>query len=376
MTQLATRPSATRDSGRTLRFGWFIPTYGDSSTLVAGSPEDRIPPGMDLFLDVAEAAEDAGFEYALVPIAIGCYEAWISCAMIAARTKKLKPLVAARPGYIVPTMMAKMISTFDQLTNGRVNINLIAGGDTKELAADGIYYGHDERYEIIDEMVQIMKRTWTEDQPVTFNGAHFNIEGAVVRPLPYQRPHPRFYIGGESEAARNVGAKHADMFFFWGDTPERTAEKIADIRPRAAALGREDDLAFGMRMQVIVRDTEAEAWEAAWGLIEGATDQQKAHRAGVRDQAQADRRMWNIANDTREDGYRVAPHLWSGISTVRTGAGMAIVGNPEQVAATMQEFIDIGCTEFCLSGYPHAEEARRFGRLVMPYFADRLIEFD
>ena len=376
MTQLATRPSATTDSGRTLRFGWFIPTYGDSTTLAAGSPEDRIPPGMDLFLDVAEAAEDAGFEYALVPVAVGCYEAWISCAMIAARTKKLKPLVAARPGYIVPTMMAKMISTFDQLTDGRLNINLIAGGDTKELAADGIYYGHDERYEIIDEMVQIMKRTWTEDQPVTFNGAHFNVEAAVVRPSPYQRPHPRFYIGGESEAARNVGAKHADMFFFWGDTPERTAKKIADIRPRAAALGREDNLAFGMRMQVIVRDTEAEAWEAAWGLIEGATDKQKAHRAGVRDQAQADRRMWNTANETSEDGYKVAPHLWSGISTVRTGAGMAIVGNPEQVAATMQEFIDIGCTEFCLSGYPHAQEAERFGRLVMPYFADRLIEFD
>ncbi|HJM75513.1 MAG TPA: LLM class flavin-dependent oxidoreductase [Dehalococcoidia bacterium] len=184
MTQLATRTSATTDSGRTLRFGWFIPTYGDGAALVPGSAEDRIPPGMDLFLDVAETAEDAWFEYALVPVAVGCYEAWITCAMIAARTKKLKPLVAARPGYIVPTMMAKMVSTFDQLSNGRVNINLIAGGDTAELAADGLYYGHDERYEIIDEMVQIMKRTWTEDAPVTFNGDHFNVEDAVVRPSP------------------------------------------------------------------------------------------------------------------------------------------------------------------------------------------------
>lgn len=362
------------DSARTnapLRFGWFIPTYGDAATLTPGADDERIPPGIDLFVDVAEAAERAGFDYALVPVAVGCWEAWISCAMVAARTTKLKLLVAARPGYIVPTMMAKMISTFDQLTNGRIYINLIAGGSTTELAADGIYYGHDERYEIMDEGVEIMKRVWTEPEPVTFRGKHFDIQGAVVRPAPLQQPYPRFYIGGESEAAREVGAKHADVFFFWGDTPENTAEKIVDIRARAERQGRGGELTFGMRLQIVVRDTEEEAWASAWSLIEGATDEQRTHRATVRDESQADRRMWTIANET--DGYRVAPHLWSGISTIRTGAGMAVVGNPQQVADTLQQFVDIGCTEFCLSGYPHAREAERFGRLVMPLFADQLV---
>ena len=109
-------------------------------------------------------------------------------------------------------------------------------------------------------------------------------------------------------------------------------------------------------------------------MIEGATDEQRNHRATVRDESQSDRRMWEISNQT--DDYRVAPHLWSGISTIRTGAGMAVVGNPQQVADTLQQFVEIGCTEFCLSGYPHAEEAERFGELVMPFFVDQLITTD
>ncbi len=121
-----------------LHFGWFIPTSGDGRAF-GGDPSDRIPPGLDLFLDVAETAENAGFEYALVPVEVGRWEAWITCSMIAARTKRLKPLLAARPGYIVPTLMAKMFSTFDQLTQGRVSINLIAGPGGAQQAMDGIY---------------------------------------------------------------------------------------------------------------------------------------------------------------------------------------------------------------------------------------------
>ena len=357
-----------------LRFGWFIPTYGDASTLVPHEDADQIAPGIELFGDVAQAAERAGFDYALVPVAVACWEAWISCSMIAARTEKLKLLVAARPGYIVPTMMAKMISTFDQLTKGRVYINLIAGGSTTELAGDGIYYDHDERYEIMNEGVEIMKRAWTESDPVSYHGKHFDIKNAVIRPAPHQQPYPRFYIGGESEAAQNIGAEHANVFFFWGDTPENTAKKIANVRARADRHNRGDDLTFGMRLQIIVRETEEDAWKKAWSLIEGATDEQRNHRATVRDESQSDRRMWEISNQT--DDYRVAPHLWSGISTIRTGAGMAVVGNPQQVADTLQQFVEIGCTEFCLSGYPHAEEAERFGELVMPFFVAQLITTD
>jgi alkanesulfonate monooxygenase len=346
-----------------IRFGWFIPTSGDSTAL--GDPAATIPPDLDLFIRVATAAENAGMEYALVPVAVPCWEAWISCAMVAARTERLKLLVAARPGYILPSLTAKMISTFDQLTKGRIYINLIAGGSAEELAGEGIFYDHDERYAVMDETVEIMKRLWTEESPVTHEGRHFKLYGGRVMPRPYQQPFPPFYLGGESSAARDLGARHANVYLLWGDTPERTAENIRDIRRRATASGRVKDLRFGMRLQVIVRETEEDAWLAANALIASVREQSIDRRQRTWQESQADNRMKELA---LAEGYRIGPHLWSGIGAVRVGAGVAVVGNPEQVARTLNDFADIGCTEFCLSGYPHDQEAERFGRLVMPYF--------
>ncbi len=171
-----------------LHFGWFIPTMGDTTAF--GDPNARTAPSLELFERVAKAAEAAGFEYALVPVQTECYEAWIACAMVAARTERLTLLVAARPGVIAPTVTAKMISTFDQLSGGRVAINLIAGGSPTELAGDGLFHDHDARYRLMDETVEIMKRVWTEEGPVTHRGDHFAVEGAVVKPRPLQKPHP------------------------------------------------------------------------------------------------------------------------------------------------------------------------------------------
>ena len=351
-----------------IRFGWYIPTHGDLTNFA--DPDQFIPASMDMFERVALAAEDAGFEYALVPVTPTCWEAWISTAMMSAKTTKLKMLVAARPGYILPTQMARMVGAFDQLSEGRVYVNLIAGGNPQELAGDGITYSHDERYEVMDESVQIMKALWSSHERIDWDGKYFQLAGAHAYPKPFQNPWPRFYIGGESDAARDVGAKHADCYFFWGDTPEATAPKVVDVKRRAKGFGR-PNITFGMRMQVIVRETEAEAWDAAHSLIEGTTEKQRNLRKNWRGESEADSRMWQLADESQNNDYRIAPHLWSGLSTVRGGAGLALVGNPQQVADTLQEFVDIGCTEFCLSGYPHDEEATRFGDWVMPLVQER-----
>jgi alkanesulfonate monooxygenase len=356
-----------------LRFGWFIPTYGDSSTI--GDPANHTPPSLDLFVRVARAAEAAGFEYALVPVATECYEAWVSCAMISAQTERIKMLVAARPGLMQPTLTAKMISTFDQLSGGRLCINLIAGGGPAEMEADGVFYGHDERYAAMDESVSLMKRVWTEEGPVTFEGDFFRVRNAFVRPRPLQRPHPPFYLGGISPAAKEVGGKHASVYLLWGDRAERIRPEIDDIRSIAARHGRGEEIRFGMRLQVLVRESEDEAWTAAERLIAPAAEKLRQRRAtGMGSESQADARMRAIAAETEADNYRLDKHLWAGITTVRHGAGVMVVGNGEQVAETLQQYVDIGCTEFCLSGYPHDEEAERFGRLVMPYFRDRVAE--
>ncbi|MDZ7729721.1 MAG: LLM class flavin-dependent oxidoreductase [Dehalococcoidia bacterium] len=354
-----------------LRFGWFIPTYGDSPRI--GDNTDYRPPSLDMFVRVARAAEDAGFDYALVPVADVCWEAWISCSMISAQTSKIKMLVAARPGLIQPTLTAKMVSTFDQLSQGRVYINLIAGGGPAEMAADGVFYNHDERYAAMDETVTIMKRSWTEKDPVTFEGDFFRVENAVVRPRPYQQPHPPFFLGGISPAAQEVGGKHASVYLFWGDVPERIAGDIESVRQAAVRHGREHELRYGMRLQVLVRETEEEAWAAADALIAPEVERLKQRRmAGMGAESHADARMREMAEKTAGNNYRIAPHLWAGITAVRHGAGVMVVGNPQQVAETLEEFVQLGCRDFCLSGYPHDEEAERFGRLVMPYFPDRL----
>jgi alkanesulfonate monooxygenase len=350
-----------------IEFGWFIPTYGDSHTV--GDPSTVVPPSMDLFQRVAVAAEDAGFDYVLVPVATECWEAWITTAMVAARTTRLKMLCAARPGLIAPTLMAKMVATFDQLTQGRVYINLIAGGGVDEMTADGVFFDHDQRYEVMDETVTLMKQAWASRAPFDWEGRYFRVVRADVRPKPWQQPHPPFYIGGISPAAMDVGAKHADVYLYWGNTVEQISKDIAEVRGRAAALGRDDQLRHGMRFQVLVRETEDEAWRDAEALIASATDRSRASRMRrMGQQSEADARMRRIALETAGENWRIAPHLWAGITTVRHGAGVMIVGNPEQVAETIEQYIQLGCTSFCLSGYPHDEEAQRFGELVLPAF--------
>ncbi|NUL49287.1 LLM class flavin-dependent oxidoreductase [Cellulosimicrobium funkei] len=349
---------------REIDLGWFIPTMGDTTRI--GDPAAATPPSLDLFTHIARTAEDAGFTYLLVPVMPECYEAYISCAMVSARTERIDMLVAARAGFIAAPVMAKMLSTFDQLSGGRLRVNLITGGDSAEMAADGLFYDHDERYDLLTETVEVLKDAWTRDEPFDVDGRYVTARGVSVQPKPAQRPHPPLYLGGMSPAARKLCAAHADVHLFWGDTPANIARHVEDMTARAAEKGRTLD--FGMRLQVVVRDTEAAAWAAAEELISSADDEHQQSVKGRWSESHANDRMKELA---RAEGQMVDEHLWSGIATVRHGAGIAIVGDPEQVAAKIGEFVDAGCSSFCLSGYPHAEEAERFGRLVMPLLRER-----
>lgn len=349
--------------GRPLEFGWFVPTAGDTSAF--GVPGASIPPSLEHFTAVAQAAEEAGFEYALVPVQTRCYEAWVACSMMAARTTRLKMLVAARPGYIQPATMAKMVTTFDQLSRGRISVNLIAGPGGHEEAAEGLFYDHDDRYAVMDETVSIMKRLWTESAPFDFEGRFFQLQGGQVHPRPFQQPHPPFYLGGISAAAKDVCGKHADVFLAWLDTPERIADQFAEAKAAARRHKREDALRLGVRAQVIVREREEDAWQAAESLIANTPEALRDAIRSMWEQSQANSRMKELAE---VEGYRLGRHLWTGLTTVRPGAGVVIVGNPAQVASTLREYVDLGAESFCLSSYPHHTEARRFGELVMPLF--------
>jgi len=349
-----------------LEFGWYLPTSGD--TVCYGDRGRDIPPSAALFDRVVMAAEAAGFEYFLVPVAAPCWEAFTASAMAVAKTKTIKALVAARPGYITPLQFAKMIATFDQLSGGRIAVNLIAGQSEAENRAEGVNLAKEDRYAMMEEDVSIMKALWSSPAPVTFHGRFHRLEGARIAPQTLQQPSPRFYLGGGSMEAWEVSAKHADIHLFWGDTPETIAANIATLRDMAARHGRRDALGFGMRLQICCRETEAEAWDAAHELVRGVTEEQtRKVQANIAGSA-ANQRVQQLA---REHGDLIAPHLWSGLTRARQGAGIMVVGNPQQCAATLQRFIEAGCTSFCLSGYLHDEEATRFARLVRPLLAER-----
>src|SRR5215468_7955646 len=283
------------------------------------------------------------------------------------RSKSIRMLVAARPSYINPVLLAKMIATFDQLSGGRICINLIAGQSEAENESEGIKWGKEERYEIMDEEVSILKALWTTRGPLTWDGKFYQLKGAQIRPHPLQQPYPKFYLGGGSKQAWEISAKHSDVHLFWGDLPEKIAANIAEIREMARAHGRHNEIGFGMLLQVICREDEKDAWEAADQLVRPATERQKQEIKTLYNKSEANLRVQQLA---REHGDLLLPHLWTGITKVRPGAGIAVVGNPAQCAAMLQAFIDAGCHSFCLSGYLHDEEAKRFGRLIRPILAE------
>ncbi|HSV60749.1 MAG TPA: LLM class flavin-dependent oxidoreductase [Variovorax sp.] len=347
-----------------LSMGWFCPTMGDTSAFA--DPSQSIPQSLEHFERVSLAAEAAGFDYMLVPVTPLCWDAWVSASFMLARTKRLKALVAIKPGFFHPVAHAKMVSTMDQLSGGRVYLNLIAGLSEKDSAAEGGFASKEMRYEQLEEEVRLMKRLWTEEG-VKFEGKYYRVDGPKVLPKVVQQPHPPFFLGGGSEQAAEISAQHSAVHLFWGDYPEKIGEEIKAMRQRAAKYGREHEIQFSMRLQVIVRETEAQAWAAADRLIEGAADNAAA-KALVKhlensSSSQANNRQRELSKTV---GRKMTPHLWTGITEVRPGAGVAVVGNPQQVAAQLREFVEVGCTGFCLSGYPHHEEAERFGRLVMP----------
>ncbi|MGF7111510.1 alkanesulfonate monooxygenase [Pseudomonas laurylsulfatiphila] len=241
---------------------------------------------------------------------------------------------------------------------------MVPGGDAAELAAEGVYLKHDERYEAVDEFLTVWRRV-LQGETVDFEGKHINVKRAQNFFPSVQKPYPPLYFGGSSPVAHELAAKHVDTYLTWGEPPAAVGEKIADVRARAAKHGR--TVRFGVRLHVIVRETNEQAWVAANELIQYLDDetiaQAQANYATMDSEGQ--RRMAAL-HGGRRDQLEVSPNLWAGVGLVRGGAGTALVGDPQTVAARLQEYVDLGVDSFVLSGYPHLEEAYRFAELVFP----------
>ncbi|GIJ67129.1 LLM class flavin-dependent oxidoreductase [Virgisporangium ochraceum] len=348
-----------------MTFHWFLPTSGDghgvgSATVAAGAAAHERAATVGYLARVALAAEKAGFAGALTPVGSGCPDPWLLCAAVAQYARRLRFLVAVRAGFTLPTLVAQQAQTFQAVTGGRLALNVVTGGDPTEQRAYGDFLDHDERYARTAEYVDVLRRAGT-GVTFDFDGEHYRVvAGGLNHALD---PAPPIYFGGASPAAEAVAARSADVYLMWGEPPAAIAARVDRMRARAADHGR--TLRFGLRVHVIVRDTADEAWAQAARLLAGMEPARiaAARERFARMDSVGQARMTAL---TGADELEIAPNLWAGIGLVREGAGTALVGAPDEVAARIAEYRAAGVDEFVLSGWPHVEEARRVGDLVLP----------
>lgn len=359
-----------------IRLHWFLPTSGDGRTIVerfhanrSAGPSAQREPDLDYLAQVARAAERQGFEGVLTPTGTWCEDAWLTTAALIRETTRLKFLVAFRPGVISPTLAAQMAGTFQRLSDGRVLLNIVTGGDAVEQRRFGDWHEHDARYARTDEFLTIVRGVWS-GKPFTFEGEHLRVEGATTLAAP--DPVPPIYFGGSSPAALPVAARHADVYLTWGEPPAQVAEKIGKVRELAG----DRPIRFGVRLHTISRDTSAEAWAEAQKLLDALSPEQvaKAQAQLAASESVGQQRMVALHGGRTDGGVRgleIHPNLWAGVGLVRGGAGTALVGSHSEVADLLEEYHSVGVSEFVLSGYPHLEEAYWFGDGVRPELARR-----
>jgi alkanesulfonate monooxygenase len=309
--------------------------------------------------DIVLQAEAGGFDNILLPSG---YELGIDttafAAAIAPQLKRMRLLMAVRIGEMWPPQLARQIATIDRLLEGRLTVNIISSDMPGEQMPSGPRYGRTV------EAMRILK-TMLDGQPLDHDGEHWKLKLDPPRITTVSGKAPLLYFGGLSEDAREAAAQGCDVFLMWPDRREVVAGIIADMTERAARHGR--TLKFGYRAHVVVRPTESEARAAADRLLskldaeQGAAIRAKSldsKSVGVAAQAA-------LRESAAEDGY-AEPHLWTGIGRARSGCGAAIVGDPDQVLAKLNDYCDMGIEAFILSGYPHAAEADLFARYVLP----------
>jgi len=370
-----------------LKLHWFLPTAGDSRSLLGagqGVPHEVLSglaettthgfraPSIDYLADVARTAEQLGFEGVLTPTGTFCEDAWLTTAALLRETTRLKFLVAFRPGVINPVLAAQMAAAYQRISGGRLMLNIVTGGEPVEQARFGDTAPKDQRYARTDEFLSVLRGAW-HDAPFDFSGEHYASTGAMVSGG--IDPAPDIYFGGSSGPAGPVAARHADVYLTWGEPPALVREKIEWMRELAQAQGR--SLRFGLRIHTLSRDASEEAWQHAQWLLDGLdpTTVEKAQAALNASESTGQRRMLSLRGGrTSYDsarGLEVSPNLWTGVGLVRGGAGTALVGSHEEVAERIAEYHELGIDEFILSGYPHVEEAYWFGEGVMPILRRR-----
>jgi alkanesulfonate monooxygenase len=373
---------------------WRLPTHGDKPALrlkssrgdwtqtVPGNITPRLPGVqsgdfgyLDHMADIARAAEISGFYGALIPSFPNTEEPWVISSALARETKTLRFMIAFQPGFLNPVHAARMSASLQRASDGRVVYNIISGGGGPAQLWWGDKIDHDDRYRRTTEFLDVHKGVWKQ-APFDYDGTFYKVENASLPEQLTREEVPEIYFSGSSDAAVDAAGRHSDYYLSWLEPFEDLRAKFAQVRERAALLGKE--ARFAVRVDVLARPTEEEAWteiRRGWDAIdEKELEALYGKNLGGGDSIGAQRQ-----NALRADGahsYKeliIAPNIWSGFSLLRGGPGLGIVGDYANAAERLNDLIELGVDAFILAGVPHLEEAYRVGEEVLPLVRGRQV---
>jgi alkanesulfonate monooxygenase len=333
----------------------------------------------DYTLRLARAHEENGWDRILFAYGSGSPDPSPAAAYIAARTDTIQLLLAHRPNVSYPTFAARTFATLDNISDGRLAVHFITGGNDHEQRREGDTLPKDERYDRTREYIQIVKRIWTSHEPFDHEGTHYRFHDFVSDTFPVQQPHPRVSFGGSSPAAHAAGGAEADIYCLWGEPLAQTAEQIDSVETAARAAGRTELPAIQVAFRPIIAPTEELAWEKAHRTLERIRHRRAAGPLSrrhplTRPENTGSQRLLAVA----EAGERHDRALWTPTAAATGGAGNsnALVGTPETVAQALLDYYDLGVTILSARGYDLLDDALDFGRHVIPIVREEVAKRD
>jgi alkanesulfonate monooxygenase len=340
---------------------WFAPLCSDDYRYL-GVPDGSLRSSFENTSRIVQTADRLGFRNMLCPSSYQVGQDTLSfVAAMAPLTKQMSMLAAIRMGEMQPIMLARTVATLDHMLKGRLTLNVISSDFPGEVASNEL------RYQRSKEVVEILKQAWTQDE-INYAGQVYNFKGLSTQPVkPYQQNGgPLLYFGGYSPDAVNLCAEHCDVYLMWPEAEDQLADRMRVVNERAQHYGRTID--YGLRIHMIVRDTEAEAREYAEDLVSQLDDEIGRQ---IRERA-LDAKNFGVSiqaknRELADDAGYIEPHIWTGIGRARSGCGAALVGSVDQVMSKIERYKKMGIRAFIFSGYPHLNECEQFGTKVLPH---------
>ena len=338
---------------------WFAPLCSDDYRHL-GVPEGDLRSSWENTRAIASLADQLGYRNILCPSSFQVGQDTLSfVAAMAPLTERMNFLAAIRCGEMQPIMLARTVATLDHMLRGRLILNVISSDFPGESASN------EYRYRRSWEVVEVLKQAWTQDE-INYQGEIYQFKGLSTDPVrPYQQGGPLLYFGGYSPQAVDLCAAHCDVYLMWPEAEDELAQRMRTVHARAQHYGRVLD--YGLRVHMIVRDTEAEAREYAQELVSRLDDEEGRR---IRERA-LDAKNYGVAIQAQNrekadaEGF-IEPQLWTGVGRARSGCGAALVGSVDQVLSKIERYQRMGIRAFIFSGYPHLQECEIFGTKVLP----------